>query len=288
MCGLRGEEPTLLLEQKSPSPCSCRVRALLLWVSGPRWPFHSSLPQQEHMAVIHTSKKLPVLGASSLVRQDPNQPEMFHGLLVPPQTISAPPGAHGLCSTPWKAALVLAELTLPPGEPLSSSPWAWGAALVTGFLTETSYQQHAGMMEQLQASAHVWWSQEPCKPTATFRGTSSTRAAGKFFEGHPSTVCPFLLDHKGRRVCAATQGSVSAPQASRGTVMEGLCRGVLLPPGLPLTWHLHFVTGKGGGGGRKATVWKSCEQISFIWPWSSLWHLWSRGAVLITLLTVGV
>lgn len=228
-CGLRGEEPTVLLEQKSPSPCSCRVSTLLLGVSGSCWPFHSSLPQREHVAVIYVSKKLPVQGASSPVRQAPKQP--FHGLLVPPQTIPATPGAHGLCSTPWKAALVLAELMLPPGEPLSSSPRAQGASLVAVFLTETSYHRHPGMMKQLQASADMWWSQEPCKPTATFRGTSSTKAAGKFFEGHPSTFCPCLLDHEGRRVCGAAQGSGSAPQAGRGMVMEELCCGGLLPPG---------------------------------------------------------
>lgn len=36
---------------------------------------------------------------------------------------------------PWKAALVPAGLMLPPGEPLLSSPWGWGTALVTAFLT---------------------------------------------------------------------------------------------------------------------------------------------------------
>lgn len=166
-------------------------------------------------------------------QQAPKQPETFHGLLVPPQTIPAAPGAHGLCSTPWKAALVIAGLMLPPGEPLSSSPWVQGAALVNAFLTETSYQRHPGMMEQLHASACMCWSQEPCKPTAAFRDTSSTKAAGKFFEGHPSTFLPCLLDHEGRRVCSAAQGSCSTPWASRDTAMEGICHGSLLPPGHP-------------------------------------------------------
>lgn len=140
MCGLRGEEPTLLLEQKSPSPCSCRAGTLLLGVSGPFWLFHSSQPQQKHITVIHTIKKLPVLGASLPVRQAPKQHETFHGLLVPPQTIPATPEAPGLCSTPWKTALVLTGLMVPPGEPLSLSPGPWGATLVAAFLTGASYQ----------------------------------------------------------------------------------------------------------------------------------------------------
>lgn len=64
--------------------------------------------------------------------------------------------------------------------------------------------------------------------------------------------------------------------------------GGLLPPGHPLTQRFHFVRRKGGGGGWKVAVRESRERINFSWPQSSLWRSWSRGAVLITLLTVGV
>lgn len=45
----------------------------------------------------------------------------------------------------------------------------------------------------------------------TFRGTSSTKTAGKFFECHTSILCPSLLDHGIKKVCTATWGSGGAP-----------------------------------------------------------------------------
>lgn len=73
----------MLLEQESPNPWSCRVMTSLLGLSGPCWSFYSSLPQWEHVVMIHRRKKLPVLGASLPVWQILKQPEPFHGLLLP-------------------------------------------------------------------------------------------------------------------------------------------------------------------------------------------------------------
>lgn len=138
-------------------------------------------------------------------------------------------------------------LMFPPKELLSSAPWIWRAALVIAFYTETPFQWHPGKMEQPSAGM--------LKPRALKVHSClwGTKQLGSFMR---TILPPFahLLDHKGRRVCSAIQGSSSVHWDGRRRVMKELCCGVLLPPGYPLPWGLCFITRRGGGGGRKVTV----------------------------------